>query len=79
MEATCSSETLLHFQRITWRYISQDTTLQICGIVRHIITDFEIKIPVAYRPSFLFGYIDVIYCHDFRETADGVWIDNGIY
>jgi hypothetical protein len=28
LEATCSSETSGDFQRTTWRYIPQDTTLQ---------------------------------------------------
>jgi hypothetical protein len=28
MEATCTSETLIEFQRTTWRYIPEDRTLQ---------------------------------------------------
>jgi hypothetical protein len=28
MEATCSSETSVDFQRITWRYIPEDSSLQ---------------------------------------------------
>jgi hypothetical protein len=29
MEAICSSETLVDFQRTTWRYIPEDSTLQL--------------------------------------------------